>query len=142
MRLENDLPDLLESCVERRLDKMTLRWRPEAAVCVVMASAGYPGSYAKGKPIRGLAEAGRLPDTKIFHAGTARAGDQIVTNGGRVLGVTALGGGLAQARDRAYEAARKIQFDGAQFRRDIADKALAWLARSAGNINNTLTLSS
>jgi phosphoribosylamine--glycine ligase len=137
MRLENDLADLLESCVERRLDKMTLRWRPEAAVCVVMASAGYPGSYDKGKPIRGLAEAGRLPDTKIFHAGTARAGDQIVTNGGRVLGVTALGSGLAQARDRAYEAVRKIQFDGAQFRRDIADKALEWLAQAAGNITHT-----
>ena len=132
MRLENDLTDLLEACVERRLDKMTLRWRPEAAVCVVMASAGYPGSYAKGRPIRGLAEAGRLPDTKVFHAGTARAGDQIVTNGGRVLGVTALGRGLAQARDRAYEAARRIQFDGAHFRRDIGDKALEWLARPAG----------
>ena len=92
---------------------------------------------AKGKPIRGLAEAGRLPDTKIFHAGTARANDQTVTNGGRVLGVTALGGGLAQARDRAYEAVRKIQFDGAQFRRDIADKALEWLARAAGNITHT-----
>jgi phosphoribosylamine--glycine ligase len=133
MRLENDLADLLESCVERRLDKITLRWRPEAAVCVVMASAGYPASSTKGQPIRGLADAGRLPDTKVFHAGTARANDQIVTNGGRVLGVTALGCGLAQARDRAYEAVRKIQFDGAQFRRDIADKALAWLARNAAN---------
>jgi phosphoribosylamine---glycine ligase len=129
MRLENDLTELLEACVERRLDKMALRWRPEASVCVVMASAGYPGSYAKGKPIRGLAEAGQLPDTKVFHAGTARADDQIVTSGGRVLGVTALGAGLAQARDRAYEAAQKIQFDGAQFRRDIGGKALAWLAR-------------
>jgi len=137
MRLENDLLDLLESCVERRLDKAALRWRPEAAVCVVMASAGYPGSSTKGKPIRGLAEASRLPDTKIFHAGTARAGDQIVTNGGRVLGVTALGCELAQARDRAYAAVRKIQFDGAQFRRDIADKALQWLARSAGPMTHT-----
>jgi phosphoribosylamine---glycine ligase len=131
MRLENDLPDLLEACVERRLDKMALRWRAEASVCVVMASAGYPGSYEKGKPIRGLAEAGQLPDTKVFHAGTARANNQIVTNGGRVLGVTALGGGLAQARDRAYEAVQKIQFDGAQFRRDIAAKALAWNDRAA-----------
>jgi phosphoribosylamine---glycine ligase len=136
MRLENDLTGLLEACVERRLDKMALRWRPEAAVCVVMASAGYPGSSAKGIPIRGLAEAGRLPDTKIFHAGTARANDQIVTNGGRVLGVTALGSGLAQARDRAYEAVQKIQFDGAQFRRDIVGKALAWLDRAAGSVTH------
>jgi phosphoribosylamine---glycine ligase len=129
MRLENDLTELLEACVERRLDKMTLRWRPEASVCVVMASAGYPGAYAGGKPITGLAEAGRLPDTKVFHAGTARHRDQIITNGGRVLGVTALGAGLAEARARAYEAVQKIQFDGAQFRRDIAGKGLAWLAR-------------
>ncbi len=133
MRLENDLTDLFEACVERRLDKMALRWRPEAAVCVVMASAGYPGSYAKGKPIRGLAEAGRLLDTKVFHAGTARANNQTVTNGGRVLGVTALGGGLAEARDRAYAAVEKIQFDGAQFRRDIAAKALGWVARAGGH---------
>jgi phosphoribosylamine---glycine ligase len=128
MRLENDLTEVLEACVERRLDKIALRWRPEASVCVVMASAGYPGAVAKGKPIRGLAEAGQLPHTKVFHAGTARANDQIVTNGGRVLGVTALGADLARARDRAYEAVQKIQFDGAQFRRDIADKALAWFA--------------
>ena len=129
MRMENDLAELLEACVERRLGETSLRWRPEAAVCVVMASAGYPGSCAKGRPIRGLAEAGRVPGAKVFHAGTGRAGDEIVTNGGRVLGGTALGGGLAEARDRAYEAVEKIQFDGAQFRRDIADKALAWLAR-------------
>jgi phosphoribosylamine--glycine ligase len=135
MRLDNDLAELLDSCVERRLNKMTLRWRPEAAVCVVMASAGYPGSYAKGKPIHGLEDAGRLPHTKVFHAGTAQASNHVVTNGGRVLGVTALGSGLAQARDRAYEAVGKIQFDGAQFRRDIADKALGWLARSAGQHN-------
>jgi phosphoribosylamine--glycine ligase len=137
MRLENDLADLLEACMERRLHKMTLRWRPQAAVCVVMASAGYPGPCAKGDPIKGLTEAGGLPDTKVFHAGTARINDQIVTNGGRVLGVTALGAGLAQARERAYEAVRKIQFDGAQFRRDIADKALAWLARAGDD--TTLT---
>jgi phosphoribosylamine--glycine ligase len=134
MRMENDLTDLLEACVERRLNKTALRWRTEASVCVVMASAGYPGSYAKGKPIRGLEEASRLPDTKVFHAGTARINNQIVTNGGRVLGVTALGEGLAQARDRAYEAVQKIQFDGAQFRRDIAGKALGWLAQSAGHV--------
>jgi phosphoribosylamine--glycine ligase len=125
MRLENDLLGLLEACVDGRLDQVTLRWRSEAAVCVVMAAAGYPGSYLKGKPIHGLLETSRLADTKVFHAGTRREGDQIVTNGGRVLGVTALGAGLAEARDKAYQAVDKIQFDGAQFRRDIAAKALS-----------------
>jgi phosphoribosylamine--glycine ligase len=128
---------VLESCVERRLHKTALRWKTEAAVCVVMASAGYPGSYSKGKPIRGLAEAARLPDTKVFHAGTARANGEIVTNGGRVLGVTALGRDLAEARERAYEAVEKIQFDGAQFRRDIAAKALGRLAPADSHATDT-----
>ena len=123
MRLETDLLDLLEACVDGVLSKCEARFRG-VAVCVVMASAGYPGTVLKGKVIRGLEEAARLPDTKIFHAGTARDGDKIVTAGGRVLGVTALGGTLAEARDRAYRAVSKIQFDGAQFRRDIAAKAL------------------
>jgi phosphoribosylamine--glycine ligase len=122
-RLENDLLDVLEASVEGTLHKIDLRWRPEAAVCVVMASKGYPAGYAKGKIIHGLAEAGEVPDTKIFHAGTTRAGNDIVTSGGRVLGVTALGKTLAEARDRAYLAVGKIRFDGAQFRRDIAAKA-------------------
>jgi phosphoribosylamine--glycine ligase len=89
-----------------------------------MASAGYPGPCEKGKVIRGLEEAGRLPRTKVFHAGTARADGEFVTNGGRVLGVTAAGATLAEARARAYQAVRKIQFDGAQYRRDIGAKAL------------------
>jgi len=90
----------------------------------VMASGGYPGSYAKGKPISGLAEANALPNTKVFHAGTAKAGDQIATNGGRVLGVTAWGADLKSAQAAAYAAVERIHFDGAQFRRDIAAKAL------------------
>jgi phosphoribosylamine--glycine ligase len=89
-----------------------------------MASGGYPGSYAKGKPIRGLDEAARLPNTKVFHAGTANAGDQIVTSGGRVLGVTAWEKDLLTARDAAYAAVDLIRFEGAQFRHDIAAKAL------------------
>jgi phosphoribosylamine--glycine ligase len=92
---------------------------------VVLASAGYPGSYAKGKPIRGLAEAEKLPGVKVFHAGTAWEGTEFVTNGGRVLGVTALGADLRSARDQAYAAVERIQFEGMQFRRDIAAKALA-----------------
>jgi len=123
MSLETDLLDLLEACVDGVLSKWEARFRG-VAVCVVMASAGYPGAVVKGKVIRGLEEAARLPDTKIFHAGTARERDQIVTAGGRVLGVTALGTTVAEARDRAYLAVSKIQFDGAQFRRDIAAKAL------------------
>ena len=95
-----------------------------SSVCVVMASAGYPGNYAKGKPIYGLDEAARLPNTKVFHAGTARAGDQIVTSGGRVLGVTAWAKDLRSARDAAYAAVETIRFEGAHFRRDIAAKAL------------------
>jgi phosphoribosylamine--glycine ligase len=89
-----------------------------------MASAGYPGTYSKGKPIQGLAEAARLPNTKVFHAGTARAGDNIVTAGGRVLGVTAWAKDLRSAREAAYAAVETIRFEGAQFRRDIAAKAL------------------
>jgi phosphoribosylamine--glycine ligase len=124
IRLENDLVDLLEASLDGTLAKHELKWKPDAAVCVVMASGGYPGSYAKGKPILGLAEAARLPHTKVFHAGTAQQGDAIVTNGGRVLGVTASGATLEAAQRNAYAAVEKIQFDGAHFRRDIAAKAL------------------
>jgi phosphoribosylamine--glycine ligase len=123
-RLENDLAELLVASIEGHLGKMELKWSPMPSVCVVMASAGYPGSYAKGKPIRGLAEAARLPNTKVFHAGTAHAGDEIVTAGGRVLGVTAWAKDLRSARDAAYAAVATIRFEGAQFRRDIASKAL------------------
>ena len=128
-RLENDLAELLVASIEGTLGKMELKWSPMPSVCVVMASAGYPGSYAKGKAIRGLDEAARLPNTKVFHAGTAGAGDQIVTTGGRVLGVTAWAEDLRSARDAAYAAVETICFEGAQFRRDIASKAIsvAWL---------------
>ena len=88
-----------------------------------MASGGYPGNYERGKPIRGLDDAAKLPDVKVFHAGTAKNGNEIVTNGGRVLGVTALGKDLKTAKAAAYAAVEKIHFDGAQFRRDIAAKA-------------------
>jgi len=123
-RLENDLAELLSASIDGTLGKTELRWNPMPSVCVVMASAGYPGSYAKGKPISGLDEAARLPNTKVFHAGTARAGDQIVTSGGRVLGVTAWAKDLRSARDAAYAAVETIRFEGAHYRRDIASKAL------------------
>ena len=100
-----------------------MKWKPIASVCVVMASGGYPGSYEKGKLISGLGEADRLPQTKVFHAGTAQSNRGVVTNGGRVLGVTACGEDLAKARAAAYAAVEKIKFDGAHFRRDIAAQA-------------------
>ena len=124
MRLENDLVELLDASVSGTLSRMELKWSPLASVCVVMASGGYPGSYAKGQVIHGLDEAAQLPNTKVFHAGTARAGDSIVTSGGRVLGVTALGKDLKTAQAAAYAAVEKIHFDDAHFRRDIADKAM------------------
>ncbi|MBE0544835.1 MAG: phosphoribosylamine--glycine ligase [Verrucomicrobia bacterium] len=123
-RLQNDLVELLDASVSGTLAKHELRWSQFASVCVVMASSGYPGSYPKGKIITGLDEANALPDTKVFHAGTARAGEQIVTNGGRVLGVTALGWDLKSAQSAAYAAVERIHFDGAHFRRDIATKAM------------------
>lgn len=123
-RLENDLVELLMASVEGSLARVDLKWSPNCAVCVVLASAGYPGPYAKGKPIHGLAEAEKLPGVKVFHAGTAWQGAGFVTHGGRVLGVTALGADLRSARDQAYAAVERIQFEGMQFRRDIAAKAL------------------
>lgn len=123
-RLENDLVELLDASASGTLGRTELKWSPTASVCVVMASGGYPGSYAKGKVISGLDEAAKLPNTKVFHAGTARAGEQIVTSGGRVLGVTAWGKDLKSAQAAAYAAAEKIHFEGAQFRKDIAAKAV------------------
>jgi phosphoribosylamine--glycine ligase len=123
-RLENDLVELLDASTSGTLAKVELKWSRNAAVCVVMASGGYPGAYAKGKIIHGLDEAARLANTKIFHAGTARSGNEVVTSGGRVLGVTAWAGDLARARAAAVAAVAKIRFDGAQWRRDIGAKAL------------------
>ncbi len=123
-RLENDLVELLDACVDGTLGRMELKWSPMASVCVVMASGGYPGNYAKGKVISGLDAAAQLPNTKVFHAGTARAGEQIVTSGGRVLGVTSWAKDLKSAQAAAYAAVEKIHFEGAQFRRDIGARAL------------------
>jgi phosphoribosylamine--glycine ligase len=128
MRLKTDLCDLLEAAVDDRLGDFTeeqLQWDPRPAVCVVMASGGYPGTFAKGKMITGLDEAAKLPDVKVFHAGTKlEPGGMVLTDGGRVLGVTALGATLAEARARAYEAVGKISFPGSFWRKDIGEKAL------------------
>jgi phosphoribosylamine---glycine ligase len=123
-RLENDLVELLLASAEGTLAQHELRWSANASVCVVMASGGYPGSYPKGKAITGLTAANALPNTKVFHAGTAKKDGQTVTNGGRVLGVTAWAKDLATARNAAYTAVEKIHFEGAHYRRDIAAKAL------------------
>jgi phosphoribosylamine--glycine ligase len=123
-RLENDFVELLDASVNGTLDKIELKWKLDASVCVVLASGGYPGSYEKGKPIRGLEDAAKLPGVKVFHAGTALKDGQIITSGGRVLGVTALGKDLKVAQTATYAAVEKICFEGVQFRRDIAGKAL------------------
>jgi len=124
MRIKSDIVPLLMAVAEGRIEDQAIEWDPRAAVCVVMASGGYPGHYEKGKVIEGLDDAARLDDVMVFHAGTARSGGKIVTSGGRVLGVTALGKDVAEARARAYEAVRLIRWDGAQYRTDIGAKAL------------------
>jgi len=126
MRLQSDLVDVLEATVDGRLDEVEpMQWDPRPAVCVVMASEGYPGSYTKGHPIRGLEAAAELPDVKVFHAGTSMWDGGPVSHGGRVLGVTALGDTISQAKLQAYTAVKCIRWDGAWCRKDISDKALS-----------------
>ena len=131
MRLKSDLLDALEAVVDERLDSVALEWDRRPALTVAMASEGYPGHYERGRVINNLEEADRMADVKVFHAGTAQRADpqsgrdgRIVTDGGRVLNVTALGETLAEAQARAYEAARAIRFAGAWYRRDIGDRAI------------------
>lgn len=122
--LKTDLLEVMEAVVEHRLDQLAVEWHPETAVCIVLTSAGYPGPYATGLPIQGLAPpAGTLRST-IFHAGTKRDSDRVVTNGGRVLAVTAWGPTLRQARQEAYDRVSSVQFDGLHYRTDIANRAL------------------
>jgi len=122
--LDGDLVPVLQACLHGTLRQVPLRWYARHCLCVVVASAGYPGAYRKGLPISGLADAARVPETMIFHAGTARAGHQVVTAGGRVLGITALGSTLAQAAERAYQAVECVHFAGMHYRRDIGATAL------------------
>ena len=126
MRLKTDLLDLLEAVADERLHEFeNLEWDVRPSVCVVLCSGGYPGKYDNGKIIAGIAEADKLPDVKVFHAGTKLDdSNRVVTDGGRVLGVTALGDTLADAKARAYEAVKLISFHGMHYRTDIADKAL------------------
>jgi phosphoribosylamine---glycine ligase len=124
MRLESDLAEALEASIEGRVSDGEFRWAPDASVCVVMCSGGYPGTFEAGKKILGLAESAKLDGIKVFHAGTAKHDGTYFTSGGRVLGVTAKAAELSTAVDRAYDTVSKIMFDGAHYRKDIAARAV------------------
>lgn len=137
MRLKTDLLELLEAIVDGKLEdypEERLVWDPRPAVSVVIASQGYPGAYTKGKVISGLDDAAKIPDVKVFHAGTTLENQRVVTDGGRVFSVTALGDTLGTAKRRAYEAVSHIQFSGAFYRHDIADKALRGVNKPSVNV--------
>jgi phosphoribosylamine--glycine ligase len=124
LRLDTDLMDISMAIADEKLSDIDIEWKDGAAVCVVLASEGYPEKYEKGKIISGLNDAKTMDDVVVFHAGTSFNNNEIVTNGGRVLGVTALGKDIKAAKERAYEAIKKIHFEGMHYRKDIADKAL------------------
>ncbi len=123
-RLETDLIDIFQASIDGTLSQTPIQWSPEASVCLVIASGGYPEAYQKGLPITGLDAANALEQVKVFHAGTKRDGSDVVTSGGRVLGVTATGPDLAATLKSVYQAAEKIHFDAAYYRSDIGAKAL------------------
>ena len=124
VRLESDLVDALEACIDGRLAQTEMRWDPGASACVVTSSSGYPGSYKTGLPISGLSAAAKVPGVEIFHSGTTRVANQLVTSGGRVLGATASGDSIEEALARAYEALSEIHFEGMYYRHDIGHRAL------------------
>jgi len=123
--LDGDLVEICEAVIDERLHEVEVRWRHSACICVVMASAGYPGAYEKGKVIKGIEEAESEESVIIFHAGTSWRDGQLVTAGGRVLGVTATGRDFDEAAKKVYRAVSKIHFDGAHYRRDIKPKSVA-----------------
>jgi phosphoribosylamine--glycine ligase len=125
MRLQSDVVDVVEATIDGKLDEIQpLKWDPRPAVCVVMASEGYPGPYEKGRPIRGLEDAAAVPDVKVFHSGTKLVDGQVVTSGGRVLSIAAVGSTIAAAKLQAYTAVKCVRWPGAWCRKDIADKAM------------------
>jgi len=124
MRMKGDIVPILEACMKGNLSQFEIEWDSRAAVCVVMASKGYPGDYEKGKPISGLREVSQMEDVVVFHAGTAFKDEQVVTNGGRVLSVTGLGEDIPKAIEKTYQAVKKISWDGVHYRKDIGLKAL------------------
>jgi phosphoribosylamine--glycine ligase len=123
-RLDTDLIEIVEAILNNELGKIDIKWKPDSAVCVVLASGGYPGNYEKGKVITGLESAAKVNNVCVFHAGTAFKDGKIVNDGGRVLGVTGLGPSVAAAIDTAYKGVREISFDGVHYRRDIGARAL------------------
>jgi phosphoribosylamine--glycine ligase len=123
-RLDSDLLEALEASVEGRLGDTELRWKPGASACVIAASSGYPGSYLTGHRIDGLEEAASIPGVEIFHSGTGLVDGHYVTEGGRVLGVTAAAATLEQSLSKVYEALGRIQFEGMYYRRDIGRRSL------------------
>lgn len=136
MRLKSDLMDILEAVVDQQLDQIDApEWDPRPAICVVMASQGYPGDYEKGRPITGIDAADALPDVKVFHAGTRLENDTILTDGGRVLGVTALGESISVAKLNAYTGVQKIRWAGGWCRKDISDKALQYIAQQSAELS-------
>jgi len=126
IRLKGNLSEVMIKAVEGKLSEVNLEWDERPAVCVVMASGGYPGTYEKGKVITGIPDAEKLPDVVVFHAGTKKENDRLVTSGGRVLGVTAVGADLSAAIGRAYEAVDRITWEGAYYRKDIGAKGLRY----------------
>jgi phosphoribosylamine-glycine ligase len=122
--LESDIVEIFLACIEGRLSSTKIEWKKQSACTVVLASGGYPGSYEKGKVINGIGDAELDVDIVVFHAGTSGQDGEMVTNGGRVLGVSAVGETLEQALNKAYKAVSKISFEGMQYRRDIGKKAL------------------
>ncbi len=124
-RLKSDIIEIMEAIIDNRLSDINIEWKQEASVCVVIASKGYPGNYEKERAIEGLNEAEEIKGVKVFHAGTAKKDNDIITAGGRVLGVTALGADIKEAVENAYKAVEKIKFEGMHYRRDIALKALS-----------------
>jgi phosphoribosylamine---glycine ligase len=126
MRMKGDIIPILEACIKGNLSQYQIEWDSRASVCVVMASKGYPGDYEKGKRIEGLKEVSQMKDVSVFHAGTDMKDGQIITNGGRVLGVTGLGEDIGKAIETTYQAVKKISWDGVHYRKDIGRKALCW----------------
>ncbi|MBM4307502.1 MAG: phosphoribosylamine--glycine ligase [Deltaproteobacteria bacterium] len=127
MRMKGDIIPILQACISGNLSRCRIEWENKASVCVVMASKGYPGAYEKGKVIKGFQETSRMEDIFVFHAGTTIADGKMVTNGGRVLGVTGLGENIPKAIERTYHAVEKIFWEGVHYRKDIGKKALCWL---------------
>jgi len=122
--LKTDLVDILNAVIEGALSKIIIRWEDNATVCVVVASGGYPGRYQKGKDISGLGRLAKMEKIIAFHAGTKFQDDKVITSGGRVLGITAWGETISEARERAYKGVKEIYFEDMYYRNDIAAKAI------------------